>query len=253
MTDIDLSFDQPLPPGPARQDPFDVAPVKRALAKFGPMVDGLLAEAEALQVEDDASQEDAVRLMADARHLEKDLERHRKDVLAPHKTFVESVNALVRRFTDPLKLVPKDLKAKTSAYTTRKRIEQQEREKAAREERERLQKQIEEEAKAKGVEAPPMPPPVIQEPTQKVTRTEAGSAHTRMEWTFRVLDARQIPLDYLLPPELIAAGEEKVEYSELAPALKTHLKQIRAAVKMGIRNIPGVEIYQKETTVVRSY
>lgn len=62
-------------------------------------------------------------------------------------------------------------------------------------------------------------------------RTESGTTSTQWRWTFKVTDAEKVPRLYLIADE----------------------KAIRAAIAAGVREIPGVYIWQEETlrTVTR--
>ena len=71
---------------------------------------------------------------------------------------------------------------------------------------------------------PPPPPPVPIEKTEekKTVNTLNGSATTKLVWTFEIEDTKKVPNGYKVINE----------------------KAIRAAVKAGVREIPGVRIYQ---------
>jgi len=71
--------------------------------------------------------------------------------------------------------------------------------------------------------------PVVQE-VAKVTRTSAGSATQTTTWTYEVTDFAAMPDQYKL--------EDKVGLNK--------------AVKGGIRQIPGVRIYEVQGTRIRS-
>lgn len=69
--------------------------------------------------------------------------------------------------------------------------------------------------------APPPPVPTV--------KTAFGTSTARRDWDFEVTDLAQVPAEYLLIN---------------GPA-------VRDAIRRGVRDIPGVRIYQKETLVVR--
>jgi hypothetical protein len=64
----------------------------------------------------------------------------------------------------------------------------------------------------------------------RVTSRTGASASLRTTWTFEVEDATKLPREYLMPCEAA----------------------IRAAVQRGVRDIPGVKIFERQLTVVRS-
>lgn len=56
-----------------------------------------------------------------------------------------------------------------------------------------------------------------------------AGVHTRKRWTYRVLQAALVPRQYLMPDD----------------------RTIRNAIKSGIRNVPGLEIFEESTIVAR--
>jgi hypothetical protein len=102
---------------------------------------------------------------------------------------------------------------------------------AKRQEEERLEaiRKAEEEALKNAVQAPTVAPPVVQE-APKVTRTESGSASQRKVWTFEILNADEVPVQFKVIDE----------------------QKIRDAIKTGAREIPGVRIYEETKTIFRT-
>ncbi|HOR33205.1 MAG TPA: hypothetical protein PK391_12420, partial [Syntrophales bacterium] len=61
-------------------------------------------------------------------------------------------------------------------------------------------------------------------------RTETGtSAHSRKPWKHRIIDGKKVPREYCSPSDAL----------------------IREAIKHGVREIEGVEIYQEVKNVYR--
>jgi hypothetical protein len=104
-----------------------------------------------------------------------------------------------------------------------------EREKREQEQIESARKAAEAEAAKHYIEAPVVITPVIPE-GQGVLRTEAASAHQRKVWAFKIIEMVAVPREYL------AVNEQS----------------IRDAIKMGIRNIPGIHIFEETKTVFRT-
>jgi len=118
------------------------------------------------------------------------------------------------------------IRAKTEAEARERGAKEAElkalKQKAANELYEALQL-AEKEAAKNAVTAPTVIAPVTQAaPT--VTRTESGSAYTKHPMVFEITDAALVPQEYLTVPV-------------------PDLKKIKDAVKMGVRSIPGVNIY----------
>lgn len=101
--------------------------------------------------------------------------------------------------------------------------------KKAEEERIEAIRKAEEEAAKNAVQAPVVVAPVVQE-APKVTRTEVGSSSQRKVWTFEIINAAEVPVEYKVIDE----------------------QKIRDAIKMGTREIPGVRIFEETKTVFRT-
>ena len=103
---------------------------------------------------------------------------------------------------------------------------------AARKEQERLDKlaaakqaRLEAKAEAKGEEAPPpiIPMPVVSGPAKTTQLAGGGKVTTALVWTFEVTDAAAVPREWLIVNE----------------------QAIGAAVRAGLRTIPGVRIFER--------
>lgn len=223
-------YDAIAAPAPAPAvNPLDLTPVREALGPYRTRLDDMVAQADALFVESDDQQRQAVEMAGQAKKLGKALDEARKRFVAAPGDYVRSVNALAKELADRLVLIETGLKRKISTHQARVELERRKAEEAARKAAAELQAKVDAEAKAAGVETVQVAAPVIPE-APKVVRTEAGAAHQRKEWVFRVTDPAAIPRDYLVVDE----------------------RAIREAVKAGVREIPGVEIFEETKTVIRT-
>ena len=152
-------------------------------------------------------------------------------------------------FTDPLEAQKKAIIAKFKAddaplaeaevIASQKHLRwDREQREIARREEERLRKLAEqraakaaERAEAKGLEAPlvQIPRPTVQAPL-KTVHTAAGSLTVRTAWDFRIVDFAALPEEY------------KVADTAM----------IGRVVRAGVRQIPGVEIFETESLGGRS-
>jgi hypothetical protein len=60
-------------------------------------------------------------------------------------------------------------------------------------------------------------------------KTDSGTTFTRKEWKHRVVNPELVPREYLVPDDT----------------------KLRAAVRAGVREIAGVEVYEDESLPVR--
>lgn len=277
---------------PATAQPLTLDAVKPKFESYLLRVKEMADEAKTVEVSDDNSLKYAVSLGGDAKKIAKAIETQRKKVIQEPNDFVKAVNNFCKLFTEQLAQAEAVLKKKISDYQYQQELERRKREEAARKAAAELQEKLrreaeeanrkareeaakkaeeesarlraiaeeearkrkaseaelkalrekaeqnrleairkaEEEAKLREITAPVVQEPIITKESS-VTRTETGtSAHQRKAWKAEVLDANLVPREYCTPD----------------------LKKINEAVKMGVREIAGVRIYEDSTTIFRS-
>ncbi|MFZ4440571.1 MAG: hypothetical protein ACOYOS_19305 [Syntrophales bacterium] len=263
---------------------YNLDTVRPRFADFKRESSRIVAEIKDLTVEDQESMTLAVMLGGNAKKIVKAIEAQRKALILEPKEFVDGVNAICKMITSSLDEAERIAKEKIGQHQAkvelerreserkakeavaalqrklqaeadeanrkaveeaRKRAEEEQRikrekeeaearergakqaelaalSKKAEEERQTALKLAEEEAAKIAVVAPVVTVPVVQD-TPKVTRTENGSSsYTKNPWVFEVTDAAAVPREYTTVDE----------------------KKIRDAVKMGVRAIDGVRIFQ---------
>jgi hypothetical protein len=248
---------------------LDLNLIRPRFAEYKSEAERIVEDANSMTVQDQDSLNVAVMIGGNAKKIGKAIDAQRKAIILEPSEFVKGVNSICKMITDQLDEAERTAKGKISQYQARVEMERRERERKAREEAEALQRKLdaevaeanrkaaeearrkaEEEARARkasdaeieaakkkaeeeaakiAVIAPTVVTPVVQE-APKVTRTESGSASQRKVWTFEVQDPAQVPREYLMVDE----------------------KKIRDAVRMGVRDIPGVRIYEDSKTVFRT-
>lgn len=218
-----------IPAPPPAVSSFDLLPIKDQLAAFQVVIAAMLNEAQSLDVVDDQSNKAAVAKASAAKKKWKEIEDTRKHILAPHAEFTAAVNRLAKDCQGPLADVEKILKGKISQYQTRLELERRKAEEAARIATAELQKKIEAEAQLNNVPAPVVVAPVMPD-LPKVTRTEEGSASQVKTWTFEIINPMEVPREYLVVDDRL----------------------VRQAVKNGVRSIPGIKIFEKTETRIRT-
>jgi len=272
------------------QNPLNLPMVKSTFKDFSRAVSRIRTEAQAMEVVDEQSLKLSVSLGSEAKKLNRTIETRRKEVINDPQDFIRGVNAFCKLLTDPLAEAEAAIKRQVSMYQSRIEMERRKQEEAARRAAQELQeklrreaeeenrkvreeavrkaekelkerqakeaeargqetetiaeaekrakreaieleaarKKAEEEAKAAEIEAPVVLSPVIPK-QESVTRTEAGAAYQRKSWEFEVVTLEEVPREYLILDE----------------------KHVRDAVRMGIRQIPGIRIFETTKTVIR--
>ncbi len=196
--------------------------------RYGPEVKRFVEAAKKHEIQDKKSQVLAIEMAGKAKLLSKAIEAKRKEIINEPYRFVQTVNKFCKVFKDQLADAERALKAKINRHLAKVEAQRREQEKKAREEARKLQEKLEKEAARKGIEAPTVPDPVI--PEKKVYRTESASVHLRENWTWELEDFPTVPDAYKALDE----------------------KKINKAVRAGIRSIPGIRIFKKQDTVLRT-
>lgn len=219
-------------------------------------------EAEALEVTTPEQAEIAAGHLKDFKQKKKAAEDARKEITGPLNASLKAVNALFKEVTEPLDVADKIVRGKVGEYQAeqqrlaeieRQRIEAERREQerllaeerakaeeeaakaraaAEAEQNEKAREAAEKaaaEAEAKAIEQRKAEAQKQAEVVKAPEPTKLAGVSTRKVWKFEVEKPFDVPREYLAVNEAA----------------------IRSAVADGVRDIPGVRIYQDETTVVR--
>jgi len=231
-------------------DPDQACRVLRRM--YLPEIERMKAQAMAHVVTDEASQNEAITMAGQAKKLATAIEKKRKEVIEAPGEFVKTVNSFVKVFRDSLDDIDRKLKAGIQSHMTKIQMEQREAQERARIEAAKIQHELDlraaelnaqREAEAhkaaeKGEPAAPVEPEVIAPvvvapvvPVQKVFRSETGSSvHLRKDWVWDILDISLIPGKYLVVDKV----------------------SVNQAIKSGIREIPGIRIYETESAIIKA-
>jgi hypothetical protein len=234
---LEEKTEAPALPDPAQQAlvVIDTSPAALVMRQFEKEVELLLAASRDIGViQDQETNARAVELGNTLKKINKQLQLHQDYFVRPHNEYVKSVRNIFKRFTEPMGTEERNLARKVSDFRRFLENERLRKEAEARRLALELQKKAEDEAKKSADEGAPYVPVALAVPVTpevpKVTRTAEGSASQRKDWTFKVLDPDKVPRDYMVVDE----------------------KLIRKAVKGGVREIPGVEIYEDFITSFRA-
>jgi hypothetical protein len=201
---------------------------RRALRLFEDKVSVMEAEAQAIEVKTSAAAANATEMTGQVKRLANQIDARRKEIIAEPDSFVRKVNGFVKPLADRLKALEALLKRKLSDHAYQVELQRREIERKQTQARIELQKQVDAEAKAKGVESVVIAPVAM--PTKKEpVRSDSAVSSAVMVWKHEVIDAAAVPREYLMVDD----------------------KAITAAVKAGIRSIPGVRIFEEAEMRVR--
>jgi predicted phage tail protein len=165
------------------------------------------------QVTDSESAKHLLQCGAETKKLSKELDAIRKDILKPAREFTAKVQSIFNPYIAKLEEIESFVKKKLDHYqATQERINKEE----------ALRKQ--EALAIIGIENTPL--------LEKEVKITDGSAsmYTRTDWKYDIMDHNEIPREFLTIDE----------------------KKVKASIKAGVRNIPGLKIYSAETAVLKS-
>lgn len=183
----------------------------------------IISTANAVTVASDNDVARAAIILKDLATAKKAVESKRQEVVKPINDHVKWLNDQFRAITEPIDTADKTIRGKVSAYRAEQaeaaRIEQQRLDQIAAQE----QAALDAEAERKQVDAPVVVAPVVAAQPKSI-----GNMTTRKTWKFTITDPNAVPREYTVINETA----------------------IRQAIGRGVREIPGVNIYQEETIVV---
>lgn len=173
----------------------------------------MLGFAEQLVVNSESAYKRMTSLYAQARTWKKAIEEKRKSLTEPYRKKVSEINDSAKKLTDTLDCVINHANAKTMSYQALL-VKQKEEEDA------RLRAAADLFDASDEIYIPPM---------EKVLRGDGAIAVTKTEKKYRLSDISKVPVKYLMLDEAA----------------------IKRDLALGINSIPGLEIYEEQTTKLR--
>ncbi|MFH0958429.1 MAG: hypothetical protein V1897_06965 [Pseudomonadota bacterium] len=176
-------------------------------------------EAEEFVIDSAEKARDAVDYGARMGKLEKQFEERRTGLVGPHNNFVTWVNGQFKKFAVPVGDGKKIVKQKLESWAS----DQQEKARKASE-------QAILEAKARQKETGEVATVVIPDAPGTTIRAGGGTFSMSREWTYQIKSESEIPADYWMRV--------------------LSVDRIKADIKAGVREIPGLLIYQASSSSI---
>jgi hypothetical protein len=208
--------------------PTDIMAARKALQVFANQVGAMEHEAKELTVNSRETATTATEMIGQVKNLFNAGDGHRKEIVKRPDSFVRQVNGFWKPLGGRLKALEAILKRKLSDFSYQEELDRRETERLQREAVANLQEKLNKQAEARGVD-PVLVAPVAVPDRREPTRSDTAVASTVMVWDFEVQDPAAVPRPYLAVDEAA----------------------IRAAVRGGIRDIPGVRIFERAEIRVR--
>ena len=175
----------------------------------------LVKQAELMEITTEDHVDAASIFLSEIQSSLKMIESKRKEITGPINQSLKVTNAMFKEISEPLKEAKNELSGKILLW---KKNEERMRD-LERRERQRKIDEATKIAKDTGLT-------VIEEPEPKILiKNKIGNIQGRKTWTYRVVDADKVPNMYKIIHDVF----------------------VKAKIKQGVRNIPGIEIYQEES------
>lgn len=217
-------------PGALVIQPMEVIKSVAKAEEVGKALEASMAAVKEIVVVDQESAARIIDIAAGAKKAAKQIEAALKAIIQEPEQRIKDAKGFAKLYIDKAAVIESEAKGKVSSWQMQERIRIQREEAEKRRIAEELNRKLQadaidagmtqEQAREIKIEIPTAPS------TPAVIRTEGGAkASTAMVWTFTIEDEEAIPRNLMQPDE----------------------KKIREAVRLGVREIPGVKIFQKET------
>ncbi len=237
-------------------DPMDPAPLLKHFDKWKVELKTMIEKAKAVKIVDDESMVQASEMDAQALKIVQVVNKKHKGLKARYLRVTNPLDAIRKGVVDNVGIVRAILAPKITARLLKKKRDQDEINRLAQieadklqvnlgaeaqEEADALRKKLEaenkpEEAAAVQIIVPPMV--VAQVESELKIHTPSGSAKLATKWTWTVENFK------LIPDEIIEMRKKEIKEA-LGPAINPRLK-------MGIRKIPGIRIFEVTTSETRT-
>jgi len=186
-------------------------------------------KAKDLAIVNDATAEEGATLGIEAARLIKNIEARQKQIIETPSRWIQGVKNVVAAIVNPLQEAKTTMSSKINQYRAKTELDRREQEKKICEASEKLQEELDADAKAKGIEAPVVAPAAMPDTKKQIKPASGGMVYQTSRWVCRVEDPQKVPREYCIPSTPL----------------------LNEAVKNGVREIAGCKIEQVTETRMR--
>lgn len=204
-----------------------ISRAKSDLNDYNDKLDEMTTQADLLSINSDVDYETATAMSGQVALLFKAVESDRKRLIDEPDKYVRAVNRIAKSVKDKLDSIKGELAQKMRSYTQELEMQRREEEKRRQEAIAQVQAEIDKRAEAQNIKPVQLEIP-IEPPKKNTVATEYGTTYEVKTWKHEVIDEKLIPRTYLMVDD----------------------QAIKTAIRGGIREIPGVRIY--EDTQIRT-
>lgn len=240
--------------------PFPIVHVQRELEVYKPKLAELEKQAKELKVTDQETFQISIDGAGTAKGFIKAINGRKEEWTKAYREFTNKVGNLASVFTGPMKKVAEEFSRKSGDYQYQLELAEKKKQKLIEEANAKLQADLNKQAEKDGVEAPVVVPVKAPKATTTIHTAGGHSQHLRKEWKAEIENGAVLV-------NMLKAFKEDVQKGKLAT--KTNIisridqilsfseyyvfdqKLINQAVRMGVRAIQGIRIYEKAIPVHR--
>lgn len=206
-----------------------IEPIQKVFDRYKPQLIELEKQAKDLKVIDSETFQIAIDGAGTTKGLIKAIDGKKAEQTGPYREFINKVNNAAKFFTEPLKSIANEFSRKSGDYQYQLDLARKKQEKAIEEANRKLQEELDKQAKKDGIEAPVVTPVKVPKPETVIHTAGGHSQHLRKQWMGEIEDGEKVPREYCVPDQ----------------------KLINQAVRMGVRSIEGIKIFEKVSAVHR--
>jgi len=184
---------------------------------FNEQIPELVDAAESFVVESEEDVSKASEFMSSLKKMERAIEDKRLEVTRPINESIKTLNAMFKELSAPILSATNTMYSKIMSWRTKEKARIEEERMALLKAQALAAKNNDEEL----VEA-------IEELKPAPVQQTINKAQTRLIWTYEVIDTTKVPIEFL----------------------EVNTSAVGEAVRKGIRDIPGIKIYQKEILAI---
>jgi hypothetical protein len=200
-------------------------------------------QCKGLVIIDEHSLNTGKELAIKAKKITTAIEDHRKEITKPFFEAKQNIDKVAKELTEGLNEATKVLRNQILTYEVEKERQRKEELKRIEEERRIIEEEM---RKARGdslanlhsiskngdieiIMSPPEVNGITELKQQEIELAQQKSKDIRLYWTFALTDINQVPVDYLILND----------------------KKVKDAIAAGVREIPGIKIFQEERLSIK--
>lgn len=186
----------------------------------------LSSESENFVINSDTDYNNATDFLAKLKSKYKSVEETRQFFVKPLNDHVKDINTKFKAVLNPMEVIEDKVKNLMKKYLTKKEEERKKQEEEDKRKRDEEAAKLAQQLKEEGMEDLPTfdEEPLPEVSQLKTIKSEVGKSTEVRTWKYKVIDLKLVPEQH----KLTIANDES----------------IKSAIKFGIRNIPGIEIYE---------